>query len=124
MKITRFEEIVAWQLARELAGLVHRVSMRGACRTDFPFRDQINRAAISSMTNISEGFGRRSHPDFLRFLDISRASTRELQSLLYLGFDYEYFNDEEFREMYSLATRVAAMTTALMASIRNHSNVR
>ncbi len=65
-------------------------------------RDQIRRAAISSMTNISEGFSRFHKKDFIRFLDISQSSIEEIKSLLYIALDQEYLTEEIFRELETL----------------------
>ena len=71
------------------------------------------------MTNIAEGFGRRSHADFARFLDIARASAREVQSLLYVAHDRHYMTDAEFTSLYQKATSMIMLTNKLIASL-NH----
>jgi four helix bundle protein len=114
----RFEELVVWQRSRELANAIHAFSIGGSSYRDFVYRDQINRASASVMANIAEGFGRRSHADFARFLDYSRSSLREVQSFLYLGLDYGYIGQEEFDKLYLLCGRIATMLTHLMHSLQ------
>jgi len=79
MAIERFEDIKAWQRARELAREMYALSGCGNFATDFGLRDQIRRAAGSVMHNIAEGFDARSDPEFIRFPGYARRSATELQ---------------------------------------------
>ena len=93
----RFEDIVAWQKARELTAQVYRLSQqRERLRKDFGLRDQMLRAAISMMANIAEGFERGRLSEFHQFLSVSKASCAELRSHLYVALDAGYLNAEEF----------------------------
>jgi four helix bundle protein len=85
--ITRFEEIHAWQKARELVREIYKTSNTNLFNKDYGLKDQIRRAAVSSMCNIAEGYGRKSDKDFAHFLDIARASALEVQSILYVALD-------------------------------------
>ncbi len=91
--ITRFEDIQAWQEARKLLKMIYKLTSSGRPAKDFGLRDQIQRAAVSSMTNIAEGFDCESKAEFARFLGFARRSAVEVQSLLYIAFDiqYQYF---------------------------------
>jgi four helix bundle protein len=73
-RIERFEDLVAWQKARVLVRDVYRVSKGGTFAKDFGLCGQIQRAAVSVMSNIAEGFERRSRVDFHRFLVTAKAS--------------------------------------------------
>ena len=100
--IRRFEEIKAWQKAREMVREVY-----GACRNtplgkDFGLKDQLCRAAVSGMTNIAEGFGRKTDKDFAHFLDMARGSCIEVQSLLYVALDVGHIPKQEFDRLYEL----------------------
>lgn len=66
-KIERFEDFVAWQKARKLTADIYRVTSKGRFSSDFSLRDQIRRAAVSSMSNIAEGFERGRHSEFHQF---------------------------------------------------------
>jgi four helix bundle protein len=68
--ITRFEDIQAWQEARTLTQQVYQLTATGPFRRDFGLRDQIQRAAVSSMSNVAEGFDCESKAEFGRFLGI------------------------------------------------------
>jgi four helix bundle protein len=85
--IKRFEDILAWQEARKLMREIYGITREGTLAKDFGLRDQIQRAAVSVMTNIAEGFDCESHVEFARFLGISRRSAIEVQSLLYTALD-------------------------------------
>jgi four helix bundle protein len=86
--ISRFEDIESWQRARDLAAGVYGLSTQGAFRKDFGLRDQIQRACVSIMANIAEGFGRSGATEFIRYLTIAQASTTEVQSHLYVALDF------------------------------------
>jgi four helix bundle protein len=75
-----FEEIAAWQKARELTRQIYTVSHRGIFSKDFGLRDQIRRASVSIMSNIAEGFERSGTGEFTHFLAIAKGSAGEVRS--------------------------------------------
>ena len=93
--IKNFEELIAWQKARELAGYVYELTRKDNFSRDFGLRDQIQRAASSVMHNIAEGFESGSDPEFVRFLKMARRSAGEVQSQLYLALDVDYITEDE-----------------------------
>jgi four helix bundle protein len=95
--IKRFEEIKAWQKARELVAEVYRICVAGPIARDYGLKDQLCRAAVSSMSNIAEGFARRTDKDFAHFLDVAKGSAVEVQSLLYVALDVVISRKENFR---------------------------
>ncbi len=108
MKIERFEDIEAWQLARELSVRVYRLTNKARFAKDFGLRRQIQEAAGSSMHNIAEGFDAETNAEFMRFLRYAKRSCTEVQSELYVALDQEYISREEFSEAYDHATRTRA----------------
>ncbi len=116
--IKRFEDIVAWQEARKLVKRVYQITRKGEFRKDFGLRDQIQRASVSSMTNIAEGFDCESNVEFARFLVIARRSAVEVQSLLYTALDTEYIDEAVFKEMYDQAAKTKAIIHALKRSLK------
>jgi len=88
--IKNFEELIAWQKSRELAGCVYALTRQDKFSRDFGLRDQIQRATSSVMHNIAEGFESGSDPEFVRFLKMARRSAGEVQSQLYLALDVGY----------------------------------
>ena len=97
--IERFEDIKAWQAARELVSAVYRVSRRGKFEKDFGLRDQIQRASVSVMANIAEGFERSSDRDFHQFLYITKGSAGEVRSHLFVALDLGYVTSDEFDDL-------------------------
>ena len=118
MKVQRFEELEAWQIARELANQIYKITKQESVCRDFGFVDQIRRAAISIMNNIAEGFERGSNKDFVRFLFIARGSAGEVRSLLYLGLDQGYLTNSEFSECRDLCIRSGQIIWALIKGLR------
>ena len=98
---TKFEDLEVWQIAFDLVKEVYAFSRKPPFSRDFSLKDQVRRAATSSMTNIAEGFCRRSATEFTRFLDIARSSGAEVQSLLYVARSQDYISDEQFDACYS-----------------------
>jgi len=74
MKVTRFEDLEIWQLARELCKYVFKGTSREPFCSDFRFRDQMRAVAGSSMDNIAEGFDRGGNKEFIQFLYVSKSS--------------------------------------------------
>lgn len=109
-RIERFEDIEAWKRARILTARVYQLTRDGPVAKDFAFRDQIRRAALSVMLNISEGFERESgDKDFRHFLSIAKGSVGEVRAALYVGVDNGYFTPDQFEELVSLAIETAKM---------------
>jgi len=108
MKIERFEDIEAWQEARKLVRLVYEsVNKNLEFKRDFRLVNQIQAAAVSSMSNIAEGFSRRSNKEFIQYLYISKSSAAEVQSQLYVALDQNYISQEDFNKVYEQAEIVS-----------------
>jgi four helix bundle protein len=118
LRVQRFEDLEAWQIARELANQIYKITKQESVCRDFGFVDQIRRAAISIMNNIAEGFERGSNKDFVRFLFIARGSAGEVRSLLYLGLDQGYLTNSEFSECRDLCIRSGQIIWALIKGLR------
>jgi four helix bundle protein len=115
MKIQKFEDLIAWQKSRQLAGHVYELSRKEKFARDFGLRDQIQRAAGSFMHNIAEGFDSGTDPEFARFLKMARRSASEVQSQLYLALDAGYITEEERQNTYSLACEVKKLLNGMLA---------
>ena len=115
MKITRFEDIGAWQEARKLVKMVYSVINKSPkFRKDFRLVNQVQDASVSAMSNIAEGFARRSNREFIQFLFISKSSAAEVQSQLYVALDQEYINQDDFGEIYNQAEIVSKMDSGFI----------
>ena len=120
MKIERFEDIKAWQEARVLVKIIYDAIKSNKNFTgDYKFREQIHSAAVSAMSNIAEGFSRRSTKEFVQFLFIAKGSVAEVQSQLYISLDQNYINEEEFNELYSKADEVARLISGFVQYLLN-----
>jgi len=108
MKIARFEDIEAWQLARELAGKVYHMTRKPRFVSDYELKGQIHGAAGSTMHNIAEGFDSGSNAEFIRFLGYAKRSCTEIQSELYIALDEKYITRNEFNEVYEFAGQTRA----------------
>ena len=114
MTIRRFEDIEGWQLGRDLTRAVYRLTSHPPFSRDFGLKDQIERAAGSVMHNIAEGFDGGSNAEFVRFLRYSQRSTSEVKSQLYVALDQSYISEEQFHELYDLASAVHAKVGAFI----------
>ena len=110
----RFEDIEAWQKARELTKQIYRTANRGPFARDFSLRDQICRAAVSVMSNIAEGYDRGGTREFVQFLSTAKGSAAEVRSQLYVALDQNYVNDNDFRILSNLADETGRMLGGLM----------
>ena len=116
MKIGRFEDLEAWKAARVLVSQVYDMTRQAQdTGRDYRFRDQVTAAAVSVMSNIAEGFSRRTDREFAQFLFISKGSCAEVQSLLYVALDQNYTNKVNFQKIYAQAESVARLTSGLIA---------
>ena len=115
--ITKFEDLIAWQESRTLVKMVYRLTSDGTISRDFGMRDQIQRASVSVMTNIAEGFDCESTAEFARFLGIARRSAVEVQSLLYAALDVEHINQDTFRSYYEQAKKCKALIGGLKQGV-------
>lgn len=116
--IRRFEDIWAWQQARELTQQIYRLSGSGDFSKDFGLRDQIQRAAVSAMANVAEGFDCDSKAEFARFLGIARRSAVEVQSLPYVARDAGYIDPDAFETCYAQAARTKRLIGVLKHSLK------
>ena len=121
-KIERFEDLEVWRLARLLASKIYRLTNGPTFARDFGLRDQIRRAAVSIVSNIAEGFGRKSSFQFLHFLEIASGSAAEVEAQLYIALDLGYISQAQFDEALTEANRVGQMLTKFMQYLRKKPN--
>jgi four helix bundle protein len=112
----QFEELDVWQESQELCCDIYK-EFKG--QRDWGFKDQVQRASISVMNNIAEGFERRSSKEFLLFLNYSKGSCGEIRSMLSIARKLEYITDENFRVLTMKATRISKMLFGLMKKLEN-----
>jgi four helix bundle protein len=114
MKIDRFEDIIAWQKAKELTISIYNEYKDSK---DFSFRDQIQRAAVSIMNNIAEGFERKTNNEFKHFLYIAKGSCGEVRSMLYLAKELNTISKESFEEKYNQSEEISKILSGLIKTL-------
>lgn len=115
----RFEDIEAWQKARELTKQIYALSNDGQFARDFGLHDQIRRASVSIMSNIAEGFGRGGNKEFMQFLSTAKGSASEVQAQLYVALDANYINHEQFKQLYSETETTVRLIGGLLRYLQN-----
>ena len=121
MKIKRFEDIKSWVEARELTKRIYKTTSQSNFSKDFGLIDQIRRASVSIMANISEGFDSQSNVEFIRFLIYARRSCSEVQSHLYVALDQNYLTQDIFDNLYEKSTNAAKLINGLITYLRSSS---
>ena len=117
--IKRFEEIKAWQEARELAKLVYGCTRKVVMSKDFGLKDQLQRAAVSVGSNIAEGFARNGNKEFSKFLWIAKGSAAEVQSQLYTAKDLNYISEDDFKLVYQKAESCIVLIYRFIKALRS-----
>jgi four helix bundle protein len=118
--IVKFEDLIAWQKAQDLA-----VKIYGTFEAlrEFGFRNQICSAAVSVSNNIAEGFDSGSRRNFVRFLNISRNSCNEVKSMCYLAERSNYIETTKKDELINYCNEVTKILAGLIRSIEKQLNV-
>ena len=106
MKIQKFEDMKVWQDAREFVKQIYNSTSNQKFSKDFGLRDQIQRASVSIMSNIAEGYERDSNKELIRFLQFSKGSAGEVRSLLYVANDLAYLTEKEFENYHNSAVLI------------------
>jgi four helix bundle protein len=115
--VVRFEELTAWKKARILTKEVYAATRIGALARDYGLSGQIQRAAVSIMSNIAEGFERGGLAEFQQFLSIAKSSCAELRAQLYVAFDVGYLDQTHFDRLMAPAEEVGRVIGGLRASV-------
>ena len=110
----KFEDIAAWQRARELTKDIYTLTSKGEFSRDFGLKDQIRRASVSIMSNIAEGFERSGTGEFKQFLATAKGSAGEVRSQLYVALDQQYISRDTFAQLNSPVTEISKMIAGLM----------
>jgi len=114
MKFERFEDIIVWQKALDLSVLIYNVFED---TKDYGFKDQIQRAGVSIMNNIAEGFERKSNNEFRQFLYISKGSSGEVLSMAILAKKLRKINNEDADKLYSQSEEISKMLSGLIKTL-------
>ena len=118
MGVTRFTELVAWQLGSRLKNEIYRLTMRDGVSRDLHFCDQIRQSSASVPSNLAEGFARYTHRDCARFVGIARASLVETQDHLIDAVDRGHIDRTEFDRLWQLSEEAMAAVTGLLMYLK------
>jgi four helix bundle protein len=121
-KIKRFEDLLCWQEARDIGKEIYLICEYGKLAKDIDTKSQIKRAALSTMNNIAEGFGKHSSKEFIRYLDTSSNSASEVKSILYVLNDLSYLEPEKVEQLQNKTDRVRAQVLALIRYLVQRQN--
>jgi four helix bundle protein len=117
-KIERFEDILSWQKARVMTKEIYASTRTGQFARDYGLKDQIQRATVSTMANIAEGFERGGDREFVQFLSNSKVSCGEVKSHLYVALDQGYVTQVSFDQLYAKADEVSRLVGGFMHYLR------
>jgi len=117
--IKSFEELIIWQEARKFANNIYNLTKKYPQEEMYSLTSQMRRAAVSVMSNIAEGFDRRTTKEFISFLIIARASVSEVQNDLYISLDLNYINNEDFKIYYNHAQKIAKLINGLITYLKS-----
>ena len=124
MKIDNFTDIEAWKQARLFVENIYHIFSEGNSQRDFGFRDQIQRASVSIMSNIAEGFDSGSKKSFIQFLSYSYRSASEVESLLFVALDIHYIDVKQHNELMSNLNSIKKLIGGFIRHLKNseHTN--
>ncbi len=114
MSIEKFEDIIAWKKSFELTKKIYEIFR--ACK-DYSFRDQLQRAVVSIMNNIAEGFERKGNKEFVKFLYISKGSCAEVRSMCYLAYDLKFMNKSDFDYCLQMTLEISKILSGLIKTL-------
>ena len=122
-KIEQFEDLIVWQKARDLALAVYHLTAGERFSRDYGLKDQMQRAAVSVMSNVAEGFERYSRSEFRQFLSVARGSVAEVRSQLHLARSLKYVSDADFSQAHALCREISHLLGALRKSLTPRGSV-
>jgi len=117
--VQRFEDLLCWKKSRELTKDIYKTFAE--CK-DRGFRDQIQRAAVSIISNISEGFESGTRDGFVNYLYIAKASSGEVRAQMYVAYDVGYLNVEIFKDLKNRAEECSRLIASFIKSVKSSPN--
>lgn len=114
MKFTRFEDIIAWQKAEDLTIEIYSLFKDS---NDFAFKDQIQRAAISVMNNIAEGYERKTNKEFTYFLYVAKGSCGEVRSMLHIARKLQKIQEQKYLLLVNNTLEISKILSGLIKSL-------
>jgi len=123
-KVDRFEDLEVWKNARKLANTIYRLTQKGLLSRDFGLRDQMQRAAVSVLSNVAEGFESQTQNMFCRISWQVKGICRRVRAQLYLSLDLEYITQDEFNQALELVTLCSKQLARFIQYLHSNPNSR
>jgi four helix bundle protein len=120
MKVKSFEDLQVWQDSRQFVKMIYELTSLNLFRKDFGLKDQIQRASVSIMNNISEGFERDSNREFVKFLGYAKGSAGEVRSMLFVALDLNYISGQLFETSYNKSIDIIKQISNFKKYLRNY----
>ncbi len=121
MKINSFEDLKVWKDCRILVKSIYQCTASGKFNKDFGLKEQIQRASVSIMNNIAEGFERNNNKEYIKFLGYSKGSAAEVRSMLYVATDLDYISKENFNALHQLSVNINTQISNFIKYLKNNS---
>ena len=123
MKFNSFEDLQVWKDSRILVKSIYQLTSDGKFSKDFGLREQIQRASVSIMNNIAEGFERNNNKEYIKFLGYSKGSAGEVRSMLYVATDLGYISQDKFNMHYQMAINIITQISNFIKYLKKSSIV-
>lgn len=123
MKVNSFEDLQVWKDSRILVKSIYQLTSDGKFNKDFGLREQIQRASVSIMNNISEGFERNNNKEYIKFLGYSKGSAGEVRPMLYVATDLGYISQDSFNVHYEMAINIITQISNFIKYLKKSSIV-
>ena len=120
MKVKTFEDLQVWKDARKFVKSIYELTSMKKFKKDYGLKDQIQRAAVSIMNNISEGFERNNNREYKNFLGYAKGSAGEVRSMLYIAFDLNYISQSEFDAIYKNSVNIITKISNFKKYLNNY----
>ena len=113
-----YRKLVVWERAHKLTMFIYKLTRAFPKEEQYGLVSQIRRAATSTPTNIAEGCGTNTQPDFARYLQHAFGSMQEVQYLSFLSFELKYLDREDYIVLDNDISEVKAMLVGLIQKVR------
>ena len=123
MKVNSFEDLKVWKDSRILVKSIYQLTSDGKFSKDFGLREQIQRASVSIINNIAEGFERNNNKEYVKFLGYSKGSAGEVRSMLYVAIDLGYISQDSFSVHYQMAINIITQISNFIKYLKKSSIV-
>ena len=114
MTVQRFEDLLVWQKSQDAVLDIYSIFKTSK---DFSFKDQVQRASLSIINNVAEGYERQSNKEFIKFLYIAKGSSAECRSMLYIAKKLNYINAQQFNVLYDKLIEISRMLSGLIKKL-------